>query len=255
VKAKWIITSWLLILGLPAPGASDRPIRPSNKPWAGVEQELLEKGIPTDTSSVVKVALTNSDEGVRWAAVELLGLRGEVSTKSSLRKILLNDSSQLVRETAALALARLKEPSGLKTLKNFMLDAEDPERQLFLATRLAELGELSGYQQIVKAATCKDEHLRFLSVESVALMLTSNRTLPKPDPADLLVQMMSDGSSEVRKEVILQLSAAFFNGVSLRPYLQNIERIAKEDPDAEVRRQAATLLISLQEFGKHRSEK
>jgi HEAT repeat protein len=253
VKVRLFITSCLLILAASLPGAADRPIKPSNKPWASLEQELAEKGIPKDTPSVVKAALSSPNSDIRWVAVELLGMRGELSAKGALHKILLNDDSLLVRETAALALARLNEPGALQDLKSFMQSAEDPARRLFLATRLAELGDPSGYPQIVKAATAKDEHLRFLSVESVIRVLTLNNPVPEPDPGSLLNQLMSDDSSTVRKEAVFQLSVVLFQGFSIQPYLEKIERIAKQDPDAEVRKQAETLLTSWKEFGNPRT--
>jgi HEAT repeat protein len=254
VNAKWYRSLYLLgILAISSPGAADRPFKPNNKPWAAVEQELVEKKIPIDTPAVVAAALSNPDPDVRWAAVELLGLRGEISAKGAIRRILLNDESLLVRETAALALARLHEPGALEELKAFLTSSEDPARQLFLATRLAELGDLGGYPYIAKSAVSKDEHLRFLSVESIVFVLTLDKSLNDPDPETLFLNLMSDGSPKVRQECVLELSVAFFKGFSLRPYVDRIERVAREDPDSDVREQAKLLLVSWREFGKPRS--
>jgi HEAT repeat protein len=256
VKTTWFITLCLLgTIAVSSPGAAERPMKPRSEPWVGVAQELAKKGIPLDTPSIVKAALSHPDLGVRSAAVELLGLRGEISSQGALRKVLLDDESLLVRETAALALARFKEPGALENLKEFMVSSEEPTRQLFLATRLAELGDLGGSSQIAKAAASDDEHLRFLSAESLVLLLTLDRPVPEVDPSALLLKLLSDGSAKVRQEVLLQLAVAFGKGFSLKPFLSRIERMAKQDPDAKVREQAELLLASWKVFGKPRSER
>jgi HEAT repeat protein len=258
VKMKWSMAlSLLLILSIGSPLSATRPVKPSKNVWAELERELALQGIATDAASVAKAALSNPDLSVRWTAVELLGLRGDVSAKGALRKIVLNDDSRLLRETAALALARLGEPGAVKELKSFLESAEDPERELFLAARLAELGDLSGYPIVVKAARSEKEDLRFLSVESLVRFAVSgqDKLAGEESPAGLLLHLLNDPNGRIRSEVLVQLSTAQSQGLSLEPYVGKIERMAKDDPDAGMREQAQLLLTSWKEFGKPRSER
>jgi HEAT repeat protein len=242
------------ILVVAAPGAADRPIKSTNKPWESLERELADKGTQTDGPSLAKAALANPDPMIRQVAVELMGFRGEASAKGTLREVLLNDDSLLVRETSALALVRLGEPGAVEEVKAFLQASDKPVRQLFLAAELAELGDFSGYSQVAKIATSDDEHLRFLSVESVVRIRFLDSAELGKEPGALLSRLMEDDSPKVRRESVFQLSVALFRGFSLQPYLYKIKQIAKHDPDAEVREQAELLLNSWEQFGKSRSE-
>lgn len=214
--------------------------------WASLERELAQRGIATDVSSVIDAALSHPDEGVRWAAVELLGRRRDRGAEEPLLKILTEDESRLVRETAALSLVRLGRREALAEARELIDSSEDPERQLHLAAQLAELGDFSGYDYVFRAARSKDEHLRFLSAGALLPWLSKGFSGDRAHagPRQLLIGLLKDSSPKVRKEALLELSVGVYQGIRVRPFLRTVRQIGKRDPDPEVREQARLHLLA-----------
>src|SRR5262249_34508190 len=150
-------------------------------------------GVQTDTASLIQAAASNPNEGLRWMAIEVLGLKGEQAAKPALRQIVSSDPSRLLQESAALALARLKDDSGISGLRTFMKTSTNPERQLFLAARLAEFGDHSGYHFVKEATTSKDEHLRYLSAAALVPFIPFEiASHVRIDPLERLIALTSD---------------------------------------------------------------
>lgn len=246
IHALWIV---MLLLG-PAPGVagltakdSDRQASAVEAPWKNLERELAEKGFQTDAESLVRLAESSSGADLRWAAVEILGLRGEQSAKTALRKLVAGDPSRLVQETAALALARLGDRRAMEDLRNFLGTAKDSQRELFLAGRLAELGDPSGFEAVSDAAKSDDARLRFLSVGALVPFVPLQTKLSGPDPVQELLLLARDKVPEVRRELLVQLPFAVRQGLPWAKARPVVEGMARGDVDPEIREKAHLLLV------------
>lgn len=235
-----MLLGWLLLFALLA-CAQDQ--RGKNEPWRDLESELRHQGVKTDTSSLIEIVRSDRDVGLRWMAIEVLGLRGDQEARGVLREVLYNDASRLLQESAGLALARLKDESGISALRKLMQTSSDPERQIFLASRLAEFGDLSGYPFVLKALGSQDEHLKYLAagalVSFVPFELRDRREI---DPMERLIGLASDESPVVRKEVLIQFSLAIGKGASQDRLRVIAEKMAKADSDPDVREAARGFL-------------
>lgn len=235
-----LITLALLALGQDKPGGADQP-------WDDLESQLRHSGVQTDTASLIQAAASNPNEGLRWMAIEVLGLKGEQGAKPALRRILSNHSSRLLQESAALALARLKDDAGIPALRTFMKTSTNPERQVFLAARLAEFGDHSGYHFVKEAATSKDEHLRYLSAAALVPFIPFEIAGHVPiDPLERMIALASDKDPVIRKEVLIEFSLAVPKGAPL-DRLKQVAKKMKNDPEASVQ-QAADSFLALWEM-------
>ena len=220
--------------------------RPGGKEpeWLELEQQLREAGVSPDTASLIAVSNSNRDLSLRWAAIEVLGLRKEREARDVLWQ-LTQDEEPLLRETAALALARIGDERGVSALKDFMQATPTTERRLFLAARLAEFGNPSGYSVVTEATKSEDPHVRFLSVSSLVpfVHLAEKGKKLQSDPLDELMQLARDEARDVRYEVLVQLPIAAPRGAAMRRAKPLVEKMAEQDPDAEVREKAGLVLI------------
>lgn len=238
-----------VILGFGAICSADRPMKKKSD-WYDLEQELVQRGVALDVASVIKAAQANPDPAVRWAAVELLGRRGDMAAKGALREIAAADQERLVQETAALSLARLGAADAVPMVEGFLESAKDPARRLYLAAQLTDFGDFKGYPYVVAAASSEDEHLRLLSAGGAARFLAAGAKGGEQlaAPGALVRQLLSDKAAPVRKETILQLSVAAGRGLPLQEFLTDLRKIAQEDRDPDVRLDADHLLVYWREF-------
>ena len=209
-----------------------------------MENELKQQ-TATDADSLIRLLASQTNSGVRWMAIEVVGLRGDVKATNALRQVLASDPDPLLRETAALALARLHDASGMPALRKVQQDSASLERQIFLASRLAEFGDASGYSSVVKGARSEQSHLRYLAAgAAVALAPFQDKRNDGTllDPTGLLVTLAQDPEAKVRKEVIAQMPSGLGKGLSEKILMPVLEKIAKEDEDAHLREQAQLLL-------------
>ena len=220
--------------------------REFDPPWRDLESELRQQRIQTDTKSLIDVVLSNRDSGTRWMAIEILGLRKEAAARDALRRVLDTADDRLLNESAALALARLGDESGKAALAKLMPTAASLERQIFLAARLAEFGNPAGYQFVVQAATSKDPHLKYIAVGAlVPFVPLEGRAGPAPlGPKRHLLQLLEDPDPNVRKEVLNYLPTAISKGLSGAEARPIVEKLAKDDPDPDVRERARFTLIA-----------
>lgn len=234
-----VLYGWLTLVAVLALGQDTSR---GDQPWDDLESQLRHSGVQTNTSSLIKAALANPAESLRWMAIEVLGLRGEQEARPALRRILSEDSSRLLQESAALALARLKDETGVPALRQFMRTSTHPQRQLFLAARLAEFGDSTGYQFVKEATTSKDEQLRYVSVASLVPFIpfeVANHLAI--DPLERLIALASDKDPAIRKEALIEFSLAVPKGAPLER-LKEVAIRMKNDPEASVQQAADSFL-------------
>jgi hypothetical protein len=211
-----------------------------------IENELEDMGVASDLQSVLSAASSHHDATVRFLAVRLLGYRPGLDSEIVLRDRLENDSSAVVRKNAALALIRLGHADAVEKAIELMVAAEYPPNQLSLAGQLAKFGEFRGYPYVVAAAVSEDQSLRFASAAPLVWFLVAGFDAPpdRPSPQELLLNLLGNESSEVRATAIL----AFPSGralrlgmqpyIDLQPYVEQIRRLAEDDPSPKVREAA-----------------
>lgn len=234
-----MVCVWVTVVAVLALG-QDR--RTGDQPWDDLESQLRHAGVPTNTSGLIEAARSNPSEGLRWMAIEVLGLKGEQEARPPLRQILASDSSRFLQETAALALARLKDDQGIPALQKFMKASTDPERQLFLAARLAEFGDPSGYPFVQAAVTSKDEHLKLLSAAALVPFIPFEVKGHRPiDPLERLISLASDKDPEIRKETLIEFSLAVSKGAPL-DRLKEVANQMKHDKEPSVQHAAEGFL-------------
>lgn len=234
-----MICGWATVVTVLA-FAQDR--RSGDQPWDDLESQLRHAGVQTNTSGLIEAARSNPNEGLRWMAIEVLGLKGEQEARPPLRQILANDSSRFLQETAALALARLKDDQGIPALQKFMKASPDSQRQLFMAARLAEFGDPSGYPFVQAAVTSKDEHLKLLSAAALVPFIPFQVKDHRPiDPLERLISLASDKDPEIRKETLIEFSLAVSKGAPL-DRLKEVANQMKHDKEPSVQHAAEGFL-------------
>ena len=229
----------LTLVGIVALG-QDKP--GGDQPWDDLESQLRHAGVQTNTPGLIQAARSNPNEGLRWMAIEVLGLKGEQEAKPALRQILSGDSSRFLQETSALALARLKDDAGIPAMQKFMKASTDPQRQIFLAARLAEFGDPTGYPFVQAAVTSKDEHLKFLSAAALVPFIPFEVKGHHPiDPLERLISLASDKDPEIRKETLIDFSLAVTKGAPL-DRLREVANKMKHDKEPSVQQAAESFL-------------
>jgi HEAT repeat protein len=220
-------------------GRSDQP------PWFDLESELNQRGVRTDSASLIDIARSNGAVGTRWMAIEILGLQKEQRAKEVLQQLLTTTNEPLLKETVALALARLGDPKGIPALEGLMRMSTDAERRIFMAARLAELGNASGYTYVAQAAAGNDPHLQYLSVGDLVSFLRYETGSSGIDPTNRLLTLLQHGDSKIRKEVLVHVALAITLGLPADRVRPIVEGLANEDRDESVREMARLTLISL----------
>jgi HEAT repeat protein len=234
-----ILYGWLSMMAVLAFGQDKRG---GDQPWDDLESQLRHAGVQTNTAGLIQAARSNSNESLRWMAIEVLGLKGEQEAKPALRQILADDSSRFLQETAALALARLKDDAGIPAMQKFMKSSTNPQRQLFLAARLAEFGDPTGYPFVQAAVTSKDEHLKYLSAAALVPFIPFQVTGHRPiDPLERLIALASDKDPEIRKETLIEFSLAVVKGAPL-DRLKEVVNKMKHDKEPSVQQAAESFL-------------
>lgn len=251
-----------LILGAWAGVATaDVPLNPGDVvPWEHLIRRLEQANVPTDTASLIEAALAHPDFAVRSAAVQVLGLRQEITAEAPLMKILSTDEERLVREDAAIALVRLGHRGTLEQVREFMRTESSRHHQVQLAGQLAEFGDFSGYPLAVQAASAEDEGLRQVATGVISRFLVAGLREPQglPAPSQVLLGLLNDEDTEVRQRSVLQVGIAVGQGSDASSFIESVRRLSEEDPDADVRRTAQGVLLSLKRLqesrGKDRKE-
>lgn len=234
-----MVCGWMAVVAVLALG-QDR--RGGDQPWDDLESQLRHAGVQTNTSGLIQAARSNPNEGLRWMAIEVLGLKGEQEAKPALRQILSGDSSRFLQETSALALARLKDDAGIPALQKFMKSSTNPQRQLFLAARLAEFDDPTGYPFVQAAVTSKDEHLKYLSAAALVPFIPFEVKSHHPiDPLERLISLASDKDPEIRKETLIEFSLAVSKGAPL-DRLKEVANQLKHDKELSVQQAAESFL-------------
>jgi HEAT repeat protein len=235
-----------VLVGASASDAQRSEVPRRHSAWAELESALAQRGISRDTTSLIKAAREHPEAGVRWIAVEILGVRGERSATVALREVLAKDSDGLIRETAAVALVRLGDVEGAAALKRFMDSAANRERQIFLAARLAESGDSSGYRYVVEASRSTDARVRYLSVAALLSFVTLAKSAAATslDPVDRLLALARDQDAKIRMESIQHLAIAIGRGAGAEPIVALLQDLLKTDADPQVREAARVALLS-----------
>lgn len=224
---------------------TDRP-RPEGA-TEELEIFLQQAGVKTETPQLIRWVQTAPPTAPRWAAVEILGLRGAKEATPVLRAILASKKEDiLLRETSALALARLGDPKGKPALREFVHDSKDWSRQIFLAARLAELGDASGYPYVAKASISSSVDLRFLSAAAlVAFIPLQGKASEEIDPAERLLALARDEDPKIRGEFLVEAGTAVSRGADRKAFVSAVREISVGDPDPGVRERAGLILIGL----------
>jgi hypothetical protein len=214
-----ILYGWLSMMAVLAFGQDKRG---GDQPWDDLESQLRHAGVQTNTAGLIQAARSNSNESLRWMAIEVLGLKGEQEAKPALRQILADDSSRFLQETAALALARLRDDAGIPALQKFMKSSADPFVQA--------------------AVTSKDEHLKYLSAAALVPFIPFQVTGHRPiDPLERLIALASDKDPEIRKETLIEFSLAVVKGAPL-DRLKEVVNKMKHDKEPSVQQAAESFL-------------
>jgi len=237
-----------------AASGADRVGRP--EPWVELESMLKREGVKTDLASLRGAARSGPDLGVRWMAVEVLGLRGDQASRPILKQVVQSDPERLVRETAALALARLGDQEGLAALKELMETAE-PHRRTYLAARLAELNEPAGYRFVAEATAGENAQLKLLSIASLVpfVPFQGRQVGILIDPVDRLLALAKDADPRIRREALINIPTAVVKGAPLATYRPVVETMARSDPDPDIREMARLDLIQWDEEARRKAGK
>ncbi len=227
-------------------GATDR--RGPADPWTDLVEMLQQSGVAhTDAPSLIAWLRTAPPTANRWAAVEVLGLRGDREAIPLLRTLAANGKERFLAETAALALARLGEESGKNALVSFMESSEDPERQLFLAARLAELGDPSGYRFVAQSAIDRSASRRFASAAAlVAFLPLEPASKGAVDAERRLLALAHDEEAQVRFEFVVQAPIAISRGGNRVQFEAALRELAAKDAGAGIRERAQLMLTGLE---------
>jgi len=201
----------------------------------------------TDAHSLVVWLRTAPATADRWAAIEVLGLRGDREAIPVLRAFATDGKERFLAETAALALARLGEESGKSALVSFVESAKEPERQLYLAARLAELGDASGYRFVAQAAIDGSADRRFASAAAlVAFLPLEPASKGAIDAERRLLGLAHDEEARVRSEFVVQAPIAISRGGDRDRFETALRDLATRDAGANIREQAKLMLTGLE---------
>lgn len=241
-----VTTAVMITWNVPSAGQAEQgPVRREPSPWFDLESELNQRGVKTDSASLIEIARADRDVGTRWTAIEILGLRKEERAKPVLERILEQSYEPLLKETAALAIARLGYSSGINNLEALMRGSTNAERQIFMAARLAEFGDVTGYTYVARAAAGGDPHLQYLSAGALVPFLRHETGSSGIDPTSRFLYLLQNEDPKIRKEVLVHVSVAMTQGLSANKVRPIVERLAAGDRDESVREAARLLLISL----------
>lgn len=235
----------LLLLAAVA-GATDR--RGPSDPWTDLVEMLQQSGVAkTDAPSLIGWLRTAPPSANRWAAIEVLGLRGDREAIPVLRAFAADGKERFLAETAALALARLGDENGKSALVAFVESSKDPLRQLYLAARLAELGEVSGYRFVAQAAIDDSANRRFASAAAlVAFVPLGPASKGAIDAERRLLALAHDEDAGVRLEFVVQAPIAVARGADRSRIESALRELAAKDSGTKVREQAQTMLTGLE---------
>jgi HEAT repeat protein len=206
----------------------------------------MQRGVKTDTASLISAAAKSTDRTARLLAIGILGLREEQTAKPLLRKLLAESGADdLLKREAAMALVRLKDESGLRPLKDLMTCSGEPGRQVYLATFLAYTGDDSGYSYVAKAAVSNNSYVRLSSVGAILefLSLRSSGRKLTPDPQTLFLTFARDPDPIVRMGVITDSLSALRKGAEIKAIEAMLRRLAKSDIDETIKTGAARTLV------------
>src|SRR6185436_4786719 len=82
------VAAALAVLVASASGVCAQPGRADPPAWFDLETELHQRGVKTDTASLIGIAQSKANVGMRWSAIEILGLRKEQRASPVLAKLL-----------------------------------------------------------------------------------------------------------------------------------------------------------------------
>jgi HEAT repeat protein len=235
------LAGWMTSAVLSGEGLTEGDYKGSN-----FEILLRDKGIATDTGSLVKNLVDHADDQVRAWSADVLGYRHEKSGVAALRQAAEKDRSWLVHESAELALARLGDKSAIGALESLM-SSDDHGHQAFLAGQLAEFGDPSGYEFVRQAARSDASYKRSYSAQyfSDFMPLRGDRRLSN-DPFKELIALSADRAAEVRESALVCLARAFSQGVSSAEVIAALAEVAERDTDPKLRQTARDQIRSVE---------
>ena len=239
----------LFQLALAALAAQDRAI---DAPWA--ESRLREKGIKTDTKSLIDVVLSNRESHERWLAIEALGMRREAAALDALRHVLATSPDRELKQEAAGVLAKLGDEGGKTALARLMPTAARLVERVGMAASLAQYADNpAGYTFVLQAVTSKDSYLRHMAAGALMsfVPLEGRARRARIDPSRQLLRLLKDPDPGIRKTVALHLPAAVDKGRFPGPEAKSmIEKLAKEDTEPDVRECARLALVAWPDQGR-----
>jgi HEAT repeat protein len=234
---KWLILLMLASLSIAAIGGAGDLVK-------GLEHFLEEKGVKTDTDSLVAAVTTHPNSSVRIAASTLLGERGDKSVIPNLQRRISEETDENVRARVAITLLRLDASNGMATTMELMESSADEKVKLLLAGELARAKNYSGYYIVVGGLSQENAEIRQHSVTSLSGFL-SQCSDPDPNlhpaPLDLLLKALADESDLVRWKAVLTVPPSCSNA----KLADALARLAASDSDAQVREMAKLKLKTL----------
>lgn len=185
------------------------------------------------------VAIEDPDASVREIAVKALIGQGAPPAVSSraLRRILGENIDPMLRAEAAAELATRGEEAGVAALRDALSSSRAPEVRQFAFASLAALdpkGDGETLAEFVRAE--RDEHVKVAMVSALVEGLDPS----SPSFAPVLESIAADPSAEIRSRFVQSLGGRDAPGVAA----DLVARMAKTDPDPEVRIEAIRALDS-----------
>ena len=213
-----------------------------------LQNEFLDKGLHTDTCSLVSAVWSNNDKDVRWKAVKLLGCSENPAARQALTRALKRDKDDFVRKVAAETLAGCGDAEGKNTVRILIKQSDQLDDQAFMASTLAEGGDPSGYEFAARLARSDKAYQR---VQSTAFLYPFFRYAPgqlaisQPGPDELLKSLLADQDAGVRRVAVnLTNSVVGIRYRAMDDYSPVLEKMGKRDADAQIRERCKLLLKS-----------
>ena len=131
--------------------------------------EALERVAPRAGLPWIRIALSDENSAVRFAACVALGMLRDTVSQPAIEKCV-SDPDPSVEAAAIFALHRLGDVRRSPRLAEFLLEHDDPAVRRNSAMLLGRLGEEGAIPLLARAMMSDDEALRLQALESMVLL-------------------------------------------------------------------------------------
>ncbi len=204
---------------------------------SSTETELELRGVATDTESLLVALITHPDWPVRSMAARLLGLRKETVAGDTLVTTLETEENTYVRSSVAIALMNLGIEEGVAEARELLEIAESLGAKITLASRLAKSGDARGFHYVKQALDSEKHYDRLKGIDGLRSFIPLDGTTGE-EAIRLLLEQLEDKHMWNRLNALVMIPFAHKHGASLDHLLPILRRLAENDPDEEIRREA-----------------